>query len=162
MDEVLPNRNKFIDDLFHANDLYNTVLPTQSPAKPPSPTDSPTASPTFRSLSTPSPSSSSSSCADSPLRFRTEKPNGAKISRDCSWVANKSTNLRCSWEGVSSICPVTCDSCEPCRDSSSRFRLTYNGKKITRDCTWVGNKATKQRCKSFGVTESCRETCGVC
>ncbi len=158
---MLPNRNKFTDDLFHANDLYTSVLPTESPTTTPSPTLSPTSSPIDVTVTT-SPSLYTLPCSDSPLRFRIVKPNGSKIWRDCEWVANRSTNLRCSWGDVSSICPVTCQSCEPCGDATGRFRLDYNGDDIARDCGWVANKATAYRCKSNGVPETCPATCGLC
>ncbi len=35
------------------------------------------------------------SCYDSPFRFRTKKPSGETIWRDCKWVATKSSKWRC-------------------------------------------------------------------
>lgn len=102
------------------------------------------------------------SCFDSSLRFKVSW-NGKKIARDCTWVGNKATSQRCELEGVAEMCPETCGtSCSTCADSSVRFKLSWNGKKIARDCTWVGNKATNKRCDVEGVTEACRETCGEC
>jgi hypothetical protein len=61
------------------------------------------------------------------------------------------------------MCPSTCGTCDSCVDSESRFKfMNLNGKKIGRDCSWVDNKATKQRCNISGVSDSCRETCGAC
>ncbi len=178
---MLPNRKKFAKTLFHANDLYKSVLPTQSPTKTPSPTSSPTPSPTLSPttapptaspivgstaspsmLATTTPSAYTPPCYDSPSRFRVVLPNNTYIWRDCEWVATRSTNLRCSWGDVSSICPVTCKSCDPCRDATGRFRVEYNGNNIARSCEWVANKATAYRCRFDGVTESCRKTCGLC
>jgi arylsulfatase A-like enzyme len=49
-----------------------------------------------------------------------------------------------------------------CTDSADRFRLTWNNKKITRDCIWVANKATLSRCKAGGVSAICPKACGLC
>ncbi len=139
-----------MDDLLPASDLYSTFT-----TLPPNPS----------TVTTPAPlpsSTSTSPCSDSPNSFRASKIDGSKLWRDhWTWIAKKSTNLRCLWEGITSIYPVTFDSCDPRRESSIQFRMEYNGKKSTRDCGWVGNKATTQRCKSNGVEESCCETC-VC
>jgi hypothetical protein len=132
----------------------DTAAPTKSPVKAPveSPVESPVEAPT----------PTSSTCKDSTLRFKLVY-NGKKISRDCGWVAKKSTNQRCAADGVPSHCPDTCGtSCSPCIDASNRFRLTYNGKKISRDCGWVAKKSTNQRCAAGGVTDTCRFTCGAC
>jgi len=102
------------------------------------------------------------SCNDSPVRFRTRKPTGEIIWRDCGWVANKSTSWRCTFEGVSSICRATCNSCNPCHDATNRFRVTYQGRNIARDCDWVANRATKSRCKSSGVPVTCPVACDAC
>ena len=102
-----------------------------------------------------------SSCADSSLRFQL-RWNGRKIARDCNWVANKATKKRCAVDGVSQMCPDTCESCSTCEDSSARFKLLWNGKKISRDCFWVGNRATRSRCAVEGVAEACRSTCEEC
>ena len=129
-------------------------------------TSAPTASPVAVGETTSAPSStttSTSTCVDSPQRFRTRKTDGSVIWRDCSWVAAKSTNLRCSWEGVSSMCPDTCGMCDgTCFDGENRFRVNFNGKRIARDCTWVGNKSTNMRCAADGVSETCRLTCDNC
>ncbi len=55
--------------------------------------------------------------------------------------------------------PVT--SCS-CKDTTLRFKITWNGKLITRDCVWIGNRATIQRCNIEGVKEACPFTCGLC
>ncbi len=49
-----------------------------------------------------------------------------------------------------------------CSDSFSRFKLNYNGRRITRDCIWVSNRATAQRCASEGVPEMCPKACQSC
>lgn len=168
LDEILPNRNNFANDLFHANDLYKSTLPTSSPIT--TVTASPTVSTPSPSLSTGSPSSntasptnqSGGSCEDSPFRFKLVKNDGVRISRGCDWVENRSTNLRCTFENVKEHCPLTCDNCLPCADAPGRFRLPWNGRTITRDCTWVSNKQTVQRCNVSGVEHTCRATCGTC
>jgi hypothetical protein len=101
-------------------------------------------------------------CSDTTLRFKTVM-NGKKIFRYCTWVANQSTVYRCGLDGVSSMCPVTCGTCEVCIDGTARFKVEYNDKKITRDCTWVSKKATSQRCSlDDGISYACRSTCALC
>jgi hypothetical protein len=101
-------------------------------------------------------------CADSSLRFKL-KWNGRNIARDCSWVGNKQTEARCEEDGVSAMCAKTCDACDECEDSDNRMKLEWNGRKITRDCSWVANKQTIARCEEIeGVADACRDTCGVC
>ncbi len=101
------------------------------------------------------------SCNDSTLRFRLTY-NGRKISRDCSWVANRSTTERCNVDGVAAICAESCGACDTCDDSTNRFKFEYNNQKIRRSCKWVGNKKTKERCKIVGIKDACRLTCSAC
>ena len=125
-----------------------------------SPTSSPTESPV--ASTTPAPTSSTtSSCGDSTLRFKLTW-NSKKITRGCDWVANKATVQRCAVDGVSAMCSDTCGTCSTCADSNVRMKFTWNDKKITRDCGWVANKATLQRCAVDGIANSCRATCGQC
>jgi hypothetical protein len=145
LDEVLPNRNTFVDDLFTENDLYIT-------GSPPSPTSAPSPTP---------PSPTGGPCEDSPFRFKLEK-DGKKIGRNCIWVKNRATKSRCKLNGVSYQCSATCNACSNCIDSILRFQLVYNGKKIRRGCDWVANKDTRRRCKISGVQNTCRNTCSNC
>ena len=110
---------------------------------------------------TQAPIASPKPCTDSTLRIRITYQNRF-VTRDCTWVANKSTYQRCRVEGVSGHCPVTCGTCSTCIDSTLRFKLTWKDKYITRDCIWIANKATWNRCKVEGVSESCRVACGTC
>ena len=143
LDEVLPNRNNFPNDLFDQNDLYETR---------------PTAAPTSAN-----PTPTNPTCADSPFRFRVTKTDGKTVSRGCDWVANKSTNLRCQLNGVTNQCPSTCDTCKTCADSELRFRFKFADKgMITRDCAWVLRKNTNARCRVDGMKNTCRETCNNC
>jgi hypothetical protein len=141
-------------DFSDCNNPSNSI-PTSSPTQS---TPSPTANPTI-----PSSPTSSSTCIDSTLRFKVTY-NGKKMTRDCTWVANKQTSTRCNVDGISSHCPSTCGvsatSC--CVDSSLRFKLPWNGKFASRDCTWVANRATALRCAVEGVAETCPATCGEC
>lgn len=66
---------------------------------------------------------------------------------------------------------VTLPSCTPefdsqmnCDDSSLRFKIDVvdKPKPISRDCSWVAAKATKQRCGLPGVSGMCAQTCGTC
>lgn len=48
---------------------------------------------------------------------------------------------------------------ETCEDSSVRFKVFFQDRLKIRNCEWVGNKATAQRCSIPGVTETCPGTC---
>ena len=112
--------------------------------------------PTAPTPSAPTPTSAG--CQDSSLRFKLEW-GGRKISRDCTWVKNKATAQRCNAANVAEMCSKTCDKCDTCADSGSRFKVTWNNQKISRNCSWVGNRATAQKCKVDGVKEACCSTC---
>jgi len=114
-----------------------------------------TASPTL------GPTIGSTSCVDSPLRFKVRKDNGRMMTRSCVWVANKSTNLRCTLDGVKMMCPSTCNSCSEaaCVDAKSRVQFVYNDKKLTRSCEWVKKKDVGNRCSITGMKDTCRNTC---
>ena len=153
--------------------LISTASPSDTPSIAPSyipsllPSQEPSLSPTLAVSAAPSPITSSSpsvlsTCYDSPLRFIIIKPDGKKITRSCEFVASRSTNLRCSWEGVKSMCPFTCGTCDTCVDSTSRWKVIWKGKKITRSCVWVINRATLQKCGTDGISDTCRKTCGTC
>jgi len=107
----------------------------------------------------------STTCVDSSLRFKLQW-NGRKITRNCFWVSNRATIQRCSVEGVSAACRDTCGgastSCSACEDTTLRLKLEWNGRIIHRDCSWVGNRATIQRCGIVGVADACPVTCGNC
>lgn len=49
-----------------------------------------------------------------------------------------------------------------CVDSSMRFKLTIDGKKINRFCSWVARRKTDERCAITGVSNTCALTCGTC
>ncbi len=162
-----------ITTIFPTQQDFSTAIPSTIPSSKSSITPSTSLATTYPTSSSSSASpSTKSACVDSPLRFRTRNPNnGSYIWRDCIWVATKSTNRRCSWDDVSSLCAKTCNTCNVCIDSNARFRVmlltsgtgSSDEKRIvTRDCKWVGNKATIQRCKLSGVSDSCRETCRLC
>ncbi len=143
-----------------------TPAPTPAPIASPvtSPLTSPVASPVISTTSpvvSPVISTPSTSCVDSPLRFKVLKE-GQMITRSCEWVATRSTNWRCSFGGVKLMCPSTCNNCSAatCVDATSRLQFEYNGRKVTRDCTWVKRKDTMNRCSVSGMEDSCRGTCG--
>ena len=153
MDEVLPNRNNFPNDLYNQIDLYTTGPTAPTPTAP---------TPTAPTPTAPTPTGGVS-CEDSPFRFRVTKTDGNTVSRGCDWVANKSTNMRCKLEGVANQCPSTCNTCSTCVDSTLRFRFEFSDKgKITRDCGWVANRGTNARCRVDGMEHTCRETCNNC
>jgi len=142
LDEVLPNRNTFINDLFNQIDIYTTgAQPTPTNPSPTPPT--------------------TGSCEDSLLRAKIVK-DGRKITRDCTWVKNRATTSRCNLTGVKDHCSSTCNVCSPCTDSTLRFKFEYNGRMITRDCTWTGNRNKVGRCAIPGMESTCPVTCGAC
>ncbi len=113
--------------------------------------------------STPAPAAppTSSSCDNSTLRLKIPW-NGRLVMRDCTWVANRATIQRCAVPGISAACRDTCGACNICQDSTLRLKIPWNGRLIMRDCTWVANRATIQRCAVPGVAEACAKTCGLC
>ena len=136
---------------------------TQSPvAAPVTPTtESPVAAPTTQSPVTPP----GTSCVDSTLRFKLFK-DGSRITRDCVWVGNRSTQSRCALNGVSDMCPATCNTCSDCVDPPSfpseasdgiRFKFLKDGKYIWRSCDWVRARGVISRCRL--TKNSCRGTC---
>jgi len=101
------------------------------------------------------------SCCDPAMRLKIVKNDGDKITRNCSWVANKTS--RCNLNGVATTCPVSCGTCSTCQDSELRLKLTKtDGEKITRNCGWVARKQTSSRCALDGAEDACRLTCGKC
>ena len=166
-----------VDPTFNCDDSPIAPTPTVPTPTAPTPTaPTPTApTPTAPTPTAPTPTADDEyygddeyyeddeyySCSDSSLRFQL-RWNGKKIARDCTWVGNKATKMRCAVEGVAQMCPETCEVCDVCEDSSARFKLVWNGKRISRDCIWVGNRATRSRCAVDGVAEACRETCELC
>jgi hypothetical protein len=155
LNEILPNRNIFVNDLFSQNDLYSDESPTPPTPTPPTPTP-PTPTPP-----TPTPPTGEIECQDSPFRFKVVK-DGKKIARNCLWVETRATQSRCKLDGVSEQCPSTCNTCSDCVDSFLRVKFKYNGKNISRDCKWVKQRNTKGRCKISGMEHTCRDTCGTC
>lgn len=51
-------------------------------------------------------------CEDSSLRFKLVKDSGDRIARDCTWVENRQTRIRCGYDGVDESCPLTCGLCD--------------------------------------------------
>ena len=104
-------------------------------------------------------SNSSNSCNDSPLRFRTVIK-GKNVAKNCDWAGKRSTNIRCRFENVASMCPETCTSTDnTCNNGMARFKFDYNGDTIMRSCIWVEKRNTEERCKIHGIKDTCRETC---
>ncbi len=117
------------------------------------PTLSPVASP-------PTPTPTPVGCVDFSDRFALLLSDGKRVTRSCSWVANKP--WRCNLAGVSATCPVTCGSCSTCvdPDGAIRFRFEHNGKFIKRSCAWVTRKQLSFRCSL--TSDACRASCGSC
>jgi M6 family metalloprotease-like protein len=140
-----------------------STTPVASPVA--SPVIPPVEQPVEQPVSSPVTPPSSSTCNDGPFRFAIFKPDGKRIMRYCSWAANQSTNLRCSWDSVATMCPSTCGTCNTCVDSSARFKFYKEPtatKRITRSCIWVANTSTNARCNIEGMADTCRETCDNC
>ena len=113
------------------------------------PTTSPTTSPTVSSV-TPW------FCEDNSESFAVTMSSGQTKNRDCSW-ASDNRELRCSRDGVSSNCPVTCDSCQ-CTDYDGKFTTNTD---VERDCAWVA--ANRIRCSfSLEAPFYCPDTCEKC
>jgi len=137
---------------------------TPAPVAPIASTPAPIASTPAPIVSTSSPVTSSpptgtEGCSNSPLRFRTLNGLGKRVWRDCTWVENKP--YRCNNDELATHCPVTCGVCDDfaCDDSPLRFKLVKNGRRIARDCGWVGTKQIVIRCGYDGVTETCPSIC---
>ncbi len=133
-----------------------TSAPQEEPSN--SPTSSPSSLPSFvpSQTSTFSPSSKPSpSCDDSPLEFSYQ---GQFII--CATVATQ--NL-CSDLEIKAICPATCGTCTNCVDPASTIKYFNTNKGIwqEKDCDVVGNNPSV-RCGFFGVSDTCRATCGTC
>ena len=88
------------------------------------------------------------SCVDSLLRFKLFK-NRLRITRGYNWVKNKFTESCYPLNGVSAMCPDTCNTCSDCVDcplfpdedtNSIRFKLWKDGKYIWRCCDWVRSR----------------------
>jgi len=103
------------------------------------------------------------SCADSSFEFKVKDSDGSKQYRDCSWVAEEDTQDRCNLKGVSEICPVTCQSCDSCKDTKLEVKFldttTSNNKKVKKKCKWV---KAKNKCDIHGMPNACRKTCSNC
>ncbi len=146
-----------------------TPAPVASTPAPVASTPAPVASTPAPVASTPAPvvspvaptPTTSSSCNDTTLRFKVNWNNNL-IMRDCIWIGNRATIQRCNLPGVSAACPVTCGTCDTCVDTTIRFKVSWNGNLIMRDCIWIGNRATVQRCNLPGVADACPVTCGLC
>lgn len=140
----------------------DTVTPTAPTPTAPTPTPPTPTAPTPTAPTPTNPTPSPPTCVDSTYRFRTTHPStGKRMFKNCVWAATKSTNFRCTFDGVSSICPDTCARCDTCVDSSTRMRFLKDGKRITRDCGWTAVKPNS-RCKIDGMKLACRQTCNNC
>lgn len=61
-----------------------------------------------------------------------------------------------------SASPTTALSSSNCIDTPFRFRLTKDGENISRNCIWVSNRDTRNRCSLDGVPSMCPNTCKIC
>lgn len=116
---------------------------------------------------------SCNTCIDSSMRFKVN----SKIEdfKSCDWVGRKNVARRCSMHGVSDTCRDTCETCPittppsiapapplaSCSDSPMRFKVQFNGKLISKNCSWVSNHPN-MKCGLQGVPSHCPATCGSC
>lgn len=133
-----------------------TAAPSSVPSIMPSPLSS--------DLPSSSPLPPPAVCEDSTYKFKTVRPSDRKkIWGTCTWAAKKPSR-RCAWKRVSSYCPLTCNSCDPCIDAIGKFKFqrkptdTY---KWLRNCRWTG-KEPSERCAIVDMDLTCRNTCGNC
>mmetsp|Transcript_17822 Transcript_17822/g.21804 ORF Transcript_17822/g.21804 Transcript_17822/m.21804 type:complete len:350 (+) Transcript_17822:246-1295(+) len=57
------------------------------------------------------PTPSPTPCTDTTERFYVLEADIPTTTKSCEWVARKDTSLRCSFEGVATLCSVTCNAC---------------------------------------------------
>lgn len=155
--EVTVVRERAEDNWFYSSyNLQITPPPSSAPSRVPTvaPVVSSTSSPSDSPVMSPLPPS----CDDSPLPFKVKR-NGWK---KCTWVA-ESPNERCALNpAIWKICPETCGFCHRCVDSTTKFKVLWNGSKVMENCKWVADADTVQKCKKSGIKKSCRNTCGLC
>jgi hypothetical protein len=137
-----------------------TIAPSDAPSTEPSPglTPVPSGVPSIM------PSPGSGVCEDSTYKFKTARPSDMKkIWGTCAWAARKPSR-RCAWKRVSSYCPLTCNSCDPCIDAIGKFKFQREPTddfKWLRNCRWTGVEPT-ERCAIADMNRTCRVTCGNC
>lgn len=141
-----------------------------SPGLTPAPSGVPSTKPALGLTPAPSgvpsimPSPGPAVCEDSTYKFKTRRPSDMKqIWGTCVWAAKKPSR-RCAWKRVSSYCPLTCNSCDPCIDAIGKFKFQRNPTdtyKWLRNCRWTGLEPT-ERCAIVDMDRTCRVTCGNC
>lgn len=99
-------------------------------------------------LDRPSPSPTAF-CQDSVDNFNLEG-----VSRNCFWNGENGSS-RCSYQSVSSLCPVTCGKPCKCFDKRGKFRVKGTPKK--RKC-----ESKKKMCSDNAMRSNCPVACGVC
>jgi hypothetical protein len=122
-------------------------------------------------------SPTSKSCIDYAQKFAVEMPSGEWKNKDCGWAA-ENTEVRCSIEGISNKCPVTCNSCQSvapttsptsksptsksCHDYAQKFAVEMpSGDWKNKDCGWAAEN-TELRCSIEGISSKCPVTCNSC
>jgi len=115
---------------------------------------SPTTSPLPTSNLPSIPPSLTATCKDTPFDFSYEK-NWV----NCAWVQS---NDQCFRGKFSKMCPATCNTCLTCVDGKQkmRFYIPLEDRWTDKKCKHIARD--KNLCNIEGVTDSCRETCGVC
>lgn len=69
--------------------------------------------------------------------------------------------LLSSW-GSGETNPTDDNTPSTCNDSTLRFKFLKDGRRMIRDCSWVGNTDTLDRCALNGVSSVCPYTCITC
>jgi len=111
--------------------------------------------------------SSCESCVDSSLKFEVTQKGKVRL-RSCAWVGKKDVEKRCSIDGISGTCQLTCGSCTSpptvapsCYDSLYSFDVTINNEVRRKSCVWVANRP-KKICKDEKFSSHCPQTCSNC
>ena len=115
--------------------------------------------------------SAAAECADSPLRFETNKAGKYKNKKpgkkNCDWVGKEDhKEKRCNKKKFAILCPITCNKTDYCDiDSMEHFRVSLKKSNdepaaiYWKTCAWVKENNVLKRCKKFGVKETCPDTC---
>ena len=165
LDEVLPNRNTFSNDLLKGSDLFNmvdnpTIPPAASPT--PSPTEQPTTpSPTSPTPVTPAPTPLTPCSEDPNSKFFFRKKKSIVQKRSCSWLESQSdvrkgkvcgnkTKYYTNASGTvfpppQIACPNTCENyCNPCFENP-KTRYSHakkkNGTYVFKTCVDLSGKS---------------------
>jgi len=130
--------------------------PTSSPSsKPSKSSDAGSVLPSHVPSLSPVLSPPISVCKDSPLEFEFQQ-------KFINCVHAYSHNL-CSNTEIQAMCPLSCGTCSNCVDPNLKLKFfsTVKGRTQTKGCDVIADRPSV-RCNFYGVSDSCRATCGTC